>query len=226
MHAVVLAFAGALLAQGVPPQKDQLAGLLPFANAVGAWTGSGSSEKSSGWKEKIDVRWGFREKDGRVSINFYIEGSKLLKVGLLTFDGGKFRFSAKNPKDETIRFEGKVAAEGNLRLDRIDKEGDDPLDRLELKLLRGGDKIVFDFRRKKGKSSFEQFAMVELFRDGGLDASAEKLEKGPFCIVTGGPGRVTFEHQGKTITVADENCKEEYVGHPERYAGKGKEKSE
>jgi hypothetical protein len=222
MHAALLALAGALLAQSVPPVKEQLAGLLPYANCVGAWSGSGSSEKSSGWKEKIDGRWGFREKDGRVSINFYIEGSKLIKVGLLSFDpeGAKFRFSAKNAKDETIRFEGKQAAEGHLRLERIDKEGEDHLDRLELKLLRGGDKLLFDFRRKKGKNSFEQFALVELFREGGLEASAEKFEKGPFCVVTGGPGRVTFEHQGKTVTVADENCKEEYVAHPERYAGK------
>jgi len=209
----------------VPPSKEQIAGLRAFAKFVGSWQGSGTSETSRDWKEKLECTWGFRKKDGRASLNFVVEGGKLFSEGVLSFDPAekKYRFAARTKKDEVLRFEGKPLSDAGLRLVRVDEGTTDHLDRLELKALRGGDKILFDFRRKRGTSSFDAFATVEFFRAGGEEASAEKYAKGPFCVVTGGPGRVEFTHNDKTLHAADEACKEEFLAHPERYPEAGKE---
>jgi hypothetical protein len=209
----------------VPPSKEQIAGLRPFAKFVGKWAGGGTSEKTRDWKEKADVTWGFRKRDGRASINFIVDKGQLFSEGVLSFDPAerKYRFSARNKKDEVLRFEGKPSGDVGLRLERVDEGATDNLDRLELKAPRAGDKLVFDFRKKRGTTSFESFATIELIRQGGDEASAEKFTKGPFCIVTGGPGRVPFTHNGKSLHAADEVCKEEFLAHPERYPEAGKE---
>jgi hypothetical protein len=208
----------------VAPSKEQIAGLLPFAKFVGAWKGTGTSETTRDWKEKLDCTWGFRKRDGRASLNFVADKGQLFTEGVLSFDPAekKYRFSARNKKEEVLRFEGKPVGDG-LRLDRVDEGATDHLDRLELKAPRGGDKLLFDFRRKRGTSSHDAFATVELFRQGGEEASAEKFAKGPYCVVTGGPGRVEFTHNRKTLHAADEVCKEEFLAHPERYPDAGKE---
>jgi hypothetical protein len=208
----------------VPPNKEQIAGLRPFANFVGSWKGDGSSEKSTGWKEKAESTWGFRKRDGRASINFVVEGGKVFTEGVLSYDPAekKYRFSARNKKDEVLRFEGKTVGE-TLRLDRMEQETTDRLDRLELKAPRSGDKLLFDFRKKRGTSSFESNITIEFIRQGGEEASAEKFVKGPFCVVTGGPGRVKFMHGGKELHAADDACKEEFLAYPERYPDAGKE---
>jgi hypothetical protein len=206
------------------PNKEQIAGLRPYAKFVGRWEGTGTSEKSRDWKEKVDVTWSFRGRDGRASLAFVVDKGQLFTEGVLSFDPAekKYRFSARNKKEEVLRFEGKPAGDG-LRLDRIDEAASDHLDRLELKAPRGGDKLLFDFRKKRGTTSFETFASIELIRQGGEEASAEKFTKGPFCVVTGGPGRLEFTHNGKTLHAADEVCKEEFLAHPERYPDAGKE---
>jgi len=208
----------------VPPNKEMIAGLRPFAKFVGSWKGDGASEKSTGWKEKAECNWGFRKRDGRASINVIVEGGKIFTEGVLSYDPSekKYRFSARNKKDEVLRFEGKAVGE-TLRLDRLEQETTDHLDRLELKAPRAGDKLLFDFRRKRGRTSFESFVTIEFIRQGGEEASAEKFAKGPFCVVTGGPGRVKFMHGGKELHAADEVCREEFLAHPERYPDAGKE---
>lgn len=208
----------------VAPNKEQIAGLRPYAKFVGSWQGTGTSEKTRDWKEKSDVTWGFRKRDGRASINFIVDKGQLFSEGVLSYDPAekKYRFSARNKKDEVLRFEGKPVGDG-LRLDRIDEGATDHLDRLELKAPRAGDKLLFDFRKKRGTTSHESFASIEFIRQGGEEASAEKFTKGPFCVVTGGPGRVEFTHNGKTLNAADEVCKEEFLAHPERYPDAGKE---
>ncbi len=222
--ASLLAFA--LPARAEPPNPAQLEALRPFANAVGAWEGDGQSEQDAGWKAKATATWGFREADGRVSLDFVVEG-KLLKAARLTWqpDTKKFRFACKDAADKKLEFLGEAVDAATIRLDRTDEGATDKLDRLELKILRGGDKLSLDFRRKLGRTSFQQQASVTFFRTGGEEASAEKLAAGPFCVVTGGPGRVSFDHQGRSVLVADAICKEEFLAHPERYPAKPAEKS-
>lgn len=206
-----------------PPNKKMLDGLRPLHQAVGSWKGTGSTDRVLPWQQKLECTWGFRAKDGRVSLNFFAGAGKLLRRGLLTFspDDGTFRLTIENPKKEVLRFEGKLQESAtSLRLDRKDADAKDGLDRVEFKVVRAGDKLLFDFRKKRGKSAFENVATIELFREGGDDASAEKFKEGPYCIVTGGAGRVKFTHDNRTFHVACEACKEEFLAHPERYRGK------
>src|SRR5262245_30844184 len=119
MAAAIFCLAIAFLGQDdkkdadVPPNKEMIAGLKPFATFVGSWKGDGASEKSAGWKEKADCSWGFRKRDGRASINFVVDGGRVFTEGVLSFDPAekKYRFSARNKKDEVLRFEGKPVGE-------------------------------------------------------------------------------------------------------------------
>ena len=109
----------------VAPNKEQIAGLRPYAKFVGSWHGTGTSEKTRDWKEKSDVTWGFRKRDGRASLNFIVDKGQLFTEGVLSFDPAekKYRFSARNKKDEVLRFEGKPSGDVGLRLERVDEIG-------------------------------------------------------------------------------------------------------
>ena len=225
IRSVVVVFLSATLVGAEPPSAEQIAALRPYAPMVGGWEGDGQSEQDAGWKAKATGTWGFRETDGRASLDFVAEG-KLLKVGKLSWQPAdkKFRFACKNPADKKLEFVGVAVDAATIRLDRIDEGVNDQLDRLEIKILRGGDKLMFDFRRKLGRASFQPQASITLFRTGGDEASAEKAAANPPCVVTGGPGRLTVAHGARMVSVADALCKEEFLAHPERYPDKPGEK--
>lgn len=208
-----------VIAGAEPPQKAMLDELRPFQAIVGTWNGDGSSSKSSGWKESIEATWGFREKDGRVSLNLYVTGGRLFESGLLTYDptDKTFRFVGQDKKANILRFAGQPVGSQTLRLDRADKEYTDHVDRLEIKLVRGGDKLIYKSLKKVGKTYYEPLAEVEVFRDG---EPMESFKEGPFCPVTGAAGRVQFEHEGKTYHAACEASREQFLAHPERYQKK------
>ena len=200
-----------------PYSAAMLKALQPLHGLVGTWQGEGASMRSSGWQEEVDVLWGFRERDGRVSLNFYFEGGELLDVGLLTYGPAtkKYTFVAKTAKGAIIRFVGEPDGSSSLRLVR-DEKTSDKLDRLDIRLLRGGDKMLLRFGTQKGRSSFyDNFAQIELFRQG---VPLVEFADGPHCVVTGGAGRVAVEHDGKSYPVACGNTKEFFLAHPDLFA--------
>lgn len=204
-------------AQSAEPNRAMLNALRPLDGFIGIWKGTGTSQRSAGWTESITVNWGFREKDGRVSINFVVDGGQLFEAAVLTFDPDAklYRFIARPKKGDAMRFEGKPFGRQTLRLERADKDAKDNLDRLDLKLVRSGAKLVYAFSERKGATkSFEQFAQVDHFLEG---PTAEEFKSAPKCIVTGGAGRIAVEHAGRTVHVACEGCKEEFLSHPDRY---------
>lgn len=196
----------------------QLEALRPLHGVVGSWQGEGSSAKSSGWREKMDVLWGYREKDGRVSIEFHPAGNPIFTRGLLTYDAEKeeYQFLAVAKGDAVLRFRGKPAGAQTIRLDRAE-EASDKLDRVEIKLLREGDKMLFTFSSKKGKTSFEQYAQTDLYR---TDDPLDSFKNGPRCVVTGGAGRVEVDVNGEKFHVACENTKQLLLADPDRFAKK------
>jgi len=223
--AVAVAIAGVVHAAAAEPNQDMLAALRPFHGLVGNWKGTGTSTNSTGWREGAESLWGFRERDGRVSLNVYVDDGKLLDVGLLTYDpkSEQFRFIARDKSKNVIRFEGKPVGKQSLQLDRVDKEAKDGLDRLEIKLVRGGDKLIYSFRRKKGRTFYEPYAQVELFREG---RSLREFKDGPRCIVSGGAGRMTVEYGGNTYHVSDEGTREEFLRRPDKYIQQQQNRSE
>jgi hypothetical protein len=206
-------------AAAVDPNVDMLDGLRPFHGLVGVWQGTGTNvdlkTKTPFWKENIEATWGFRDSDGRVSINFYIENGLLLDVALLTYkpDTKTYEFISKDKKGAILHFEGNPSGSQSLRLDRTEKGADD-LDRIEIKLLRGGEKLRYVFSKKKGRKYHTSMAEVELFREG---APLESFKDGPKCIVTGGAGRLAVDHEGKTYHVACSATRKEFLDHAEKY---------
>lgn len=217
---LTIAAAAALIASQVAgaadPDRRMLDALRPLAGIVGDWKGTGTSSNSAGWEETVETTWGFRDSDGRVSFEWRASGGKVLKDAILTFDPAKkvYRFVVRTPSGKTLRFEGTPAGSQTLRLNRVDRAEKDDIDRAEVKLVRGGDKLVYAFARRVGTTSHQQVAQVELIREGAPLAS---FADGPRCVVTGGPGRVEVTHAGKTYHVACEATKALFLANPEKF---------
>ena len=195
-----------------------LKALRPFHAAVGNWKGTGTSQTSAGWSETAECTWGFRERDGRVSLNFYFEGDPHFTEAIITYDLEKkrYQFIGRDKNQKTLRFEGPATGSQTLQLERVD-DAKDKFDRVEIKVVRAGDKLIYTLSTKKGRSFFDRRAEVELFREG---RSAEEFLEGPFCPVTGGAGRVPVEYEGKTYHVACPASKEEFLRRAAHYTKK------
>jgi YHS domain-containing protein len=194
---------------------------------VGEWEGSGNSDKSKGWDEAINCSWKFAEK-GRVSLYFTFTDKKdaktagrLIDEAMITYDPAKkqYKFLAyKAGEEDVVEFVGEAKSETNLLLDRVKPAGDN-LDRLDIKLLNDGDRLVYTFQRRIGRSSvYRPFAMVGLNRKGvSLAASADS---GPKCIVTGGAGTMTVSYKGQTYYVCCSGCRATFLDDPEKFIAK------
>lgn len=211
------------LAQGADLNQAMLDALRPVHGFVGEWTGSGQSQKSSGWKEAISATYGFRDRDGRVGIYLTISHNRqgIMNKAALLFDpsSGKYGVLAEMFNGSTTQqmlFLGDLIAENTLRLEQhVAGQTQTPL-RLDLKLTRGGDKLTYTLSGRVGSSSvFKQIAEVEFFRDGD---PLENFKQGPFCAVTGGAGRIEVMHNGKAYHVADTRTRDEFLKNPDKYA--------
>ncbi|MGL5095649.1 MAG: hypothetical protein ACRDD1_08680, partial [Planctomycetia bacterium] len=180
--AMVLAVMTAAAAGAVEPNEAALKALRPFDGMVGAWRGEGESRTSSGWNETLVSTWGFRERDGRVSLNFTPAKSDLIALGVLSVDPetGVFKFVFQDAKENVRRFEGKPSGALTLKLPRVDENPTDGFDRCEVKLLRGGDKMIFTFGKKRGSTNYETIGEIQYFR---TDAPYEEFKAGPKCVV-------------------------------------------
>ena len=199
--------------------KDMLEALRPYGGFVGSWKGDGKSNTSSGWKEKVDCAWGFRDKDGRVSLNFFSDGKDAFAEGVLSFDPKEkeYTFVARAKDKSVLRFRGKAAKDQSLKLARTDEDYKDKFDRLEIKLAKGSDKLLLTFGKKVGRTSFESQMDLELFREG---PALESFAANPKCPVTGTTGRIEVTVGDKKFHVACESCKERLLAHPNWYSNK------
>ncbi|MGL4464085.1 MAG: hypothetical protein ACRC1K_18180 [Planctomycetia bacterium] len=197
---------------------------------VGQWQGSGKSDKSQGWDETIECAWKFG-KGGKVSLYFQFgdpaegetKAGRLLSEGMLTFDPEKERYifraySADANNDEVMEFAGAAKSNTNLVLDRVSKgEVADSMNRLDLKILNDGDRLVYTFQRRIGKSKvFKEYATIGLNRQGTTLAGGAGAS-GPKCIVTGGAGTMTVSYMGKSFPVCCTGCRDAFLDDPEKW---------
>lgn len=221
-------------ATGADEKSDQseevMAALQDIQSIVGEWQGSGKSEGSKGWDEKIHCSWKFN-KNGRVSLYMTFadkadqEEGRLLEEAMITYDPAKqeylFRaYKANDPDNEVITFEGKKASAGSLVLDRVEKgNAKDNLDRLDIKLLNDGDRIVYAFQRRVGQSKvYRSYSQVALDRQG--TSLAGSAAAGPKCIITGGAGTIQVTYKGKSYPVCCTGCRETFLADPEKFIAK------
>lgn len=206
-------------------------GLQEVQDIVGQWEGLGATtDKSKNWEEKTDVAWKFN-KNGKVSLYWTFQDQKgkdkgrLFEEGMLTYDPTKkiYRFKAYKAGDaeSVVEFEGKRTKSG-LQLDRINKaKAKDDLDRLDLKVLNDGDRLVFSIQKKIGTSKvYKSFAQIGMTRQGTSVANREA--NGPKCIVTGGAGTMTVSYNGQTYYVCCTGCRDAFLAEPEKFIAKAK----
>jgi len=210
-------------------------GLQEVQEIVGQWEGLGAAaDKSKNWEEKTDVAWKFN-KNGKVSIYWTFQDQKgkekgrVFEEGMLTYDPAKkiYRFKAykagSDDEKDVLEFEGKKSKSG-LTMDRVNKgKAKDELDRVDLKVLNDGDRIVFSISRKIGTSKvLKPFAQIGMTRQGTSVANREA--SGPKCIVTGGAGTMTVSYNGETYYVCCTGCRDAFMAEPAKFIAKAKAK--
>jgi YHS domain-containing protein len=236
---VALLLTAAIRGDDKKPEKASAAdpavmeGLQEVQDIVGQWEGLGATtDKSKNWEEKTAVAWKFN-KNGKVSLYWTFQDQKgkdkgrLFEEGMLTFDPAKkvYRFKAYKAGDtdenSVVEFEGKRTKSG-LLFDRINKgKNKDELDRLDLKVLNEGDRLVFSVQKKIGTSKvYKSFAQIGMTRQGTSVANREA--NGPKCIVTGGAGTMTVSHNGETYYVCCTGCRDAFLAEPEKFIAKAK----
>jgi YHS domain-containing protein len=205
--------------------------LQDVQDIVGAWEGLGAkSDKSLNWEERLDVQWTFKNGKAALSLTFSDQKDKdkgrLLEEARLSYDPEKKLYRLKAYKagegdDEKalVVFEGKRSTSG-LTLDRINKgKVKDELDRVDLKILNDGDRIVYSVSRRVGQSKvYKPLAQIGLNRQGTSIANREA--SGPKCIVTGGAGTMTVSYEGNTYYVCCSGCRAAFLENPQKYIAK------
>lgn len=218
---LLASLAYAPLARSVPPDQAMIKGLDPLASFVGTWQGKGTRSGARDWREAMSAGWGFREADGRAALEIFIdppaEGSSEmppLQAMLITFDPqkGDYGLVTRDANKQVKHFRGALVGDSSLRLERSDDEANDDFDRAEIKVLQGGEKILYAFSKKVGRSFYQIHTQVEAKREGPVP-SAETAR----CIVTGGPAQLEVEIDGQDYFVACQACADELRSHPERY---------
>ncbi|MFO0947687.1 MAG: hypothetical protein U1D30_17485 [Planctomycetota bacterium] len=205
-----------------------LEGLQKVQDLVGDWEGSGASDQNKGWDEKLGCQWAFGKETAPALVLAFASvedkpDGRVIEKGNLTYDPKKklYRLTASVPGEKgTLQFEGKPKTTSNLVLDRIHKgTAKDTLDRVDLKIINDGDRLVYTFHKRIGKSMrYKQWAQVGLDRQGTSLAGAGA--GGPKCIVTGGAGTIAVTHEGKTYFVCCTGCREVFLEAPEKYIAK------
>ena len=208
----------------VPTGTEAMDKLKAVQELVGDWEGNGRSKDSRGWDENVKCAWKFQDDAASLHLAFEPgrkDKGRLLDEGVLTWSDGKYVFKARKVgtkgEDGLLVFEGKAESDTNLVLERVKKgKADDDLDQLDVKILNKGDRIVYSFKRRIGRSShYREYATVGLDREGQSIAAAGS--SGPKCIVTGGAGTMTVSHDGKTYHVCCSGCKAQFEDNPEKF---------
>lgn len=216
-----------------PNDEIAMKRLKEVQEIVGTWDGSGKRPQSEGWSETIDCHWRFDRKTGPALVLAFTDSGKggsgrLLEDAIITFDvaRGVFQLTARLDKPDSksppIVFEGKPKSSTNLVLDRVNKgTAKDELDRLDIKLLNDGDRLVYSFQRRLGTSrQYRQYAQVGLNREG--TSLGARQASGPKCIVTGGTAAMTVSYNGQSYYVCCSGCREVFLENPEKFLAKTK----
>lgn len=215
---IILALTFALADPPAPP-----AVLRDIQEIVGQWEGSGRREVGAGWDESAQGKWVFpKGAPARLMLDF--AARKEPRKGLWSRfeiqadeEGSGLRLAARTVDGGMIEFRGSAKSATSMVFDRV---GEEPpgtiIDRVEIRLLNEGDRLVYLAQRRLGKSQrFRPVAQAGLNRVGTSLAGANA--SGPKCVVTGGLGTIAVSYQGSTFYVCCTGCRDAFLENPQRY---------
>lgn len=236
----------ALATLGQESAPSAMEKLQAVQELVGSWHGSGTSDRIKTWDEQLDCQWTFGP-DDEASLELAVgsESEQTDRPDGRVFESATLSFVAKakvyrlklvpvapsrrstttgaTRSDGPLWFAGIAKTPRNLVLDRIERgAAKDLLDRLDIKLLNDGDRLVYSFYRRVGKSrSYKSIAQVALDRQGtSLAGSASAT--GPKCIVTGGIGSMAVTVKEGTYYVCCTGCRDAFLANPGKFLARAK----
>lgn len=234
----------ALATLGQESAPSAMEKLQAVQELVGSWHGSGTSDRVKTWEEQLDCQWTFGPDDEaslELAVGSESEGSgekkpdgRLFESATLTYDekGGVYRLRliplavadrkpSKGGSSATgpIWFAGGAKTPRNLVLDRVERgTAKDVLDRMDIKVLNDGDRLVYSFHRRVGKSkSYKSIAQIALDRRGTSLAGSGNAAAGPKCIVTGGIGSMAVTVKEGTFYVCCTGCRDAFLADPAKF---------
>ena len=187
-----------------------------FRDVVGEWKGQGQPKRGStqgAWVETSDWEWRFVE--GRAALVLVSPQSRVYAAAWMIplEKENTFRITGVTPdgKSEEV-FTGTVDTRGRLTALIQSVVLRRPA-RIQMNLTAGGDRLVMQYDRPRGKSmkSFTQMALLGYTRVGSGFGTGVKATD---CVVTGGKGTRAVMYQGKTYYVCCGGCRDEFNENP------------
>jgi ribosomal protein L24E len=189
--------------------------LAVLQDYVGGWKGVGQPRRGStkdAWIEQAD--WAWRFADGRASLVFQSRDGKWFRAAELRAVGANGQFElVATPLDGQARerFTGKLS-EGRLVLDAVEPAAGRPA-QIIIRQVAGGDRLLISYLQQAAGSKFlSPLAEVGYTRKG---SNFGKGTSGPECVVTGGYGSMSVEHDGQTFYVCCSGCRDLFNDDPQ-----------
>ena len=223
MKRLLIAFlisSGALLIAADKPDlrtrdKATLAKLQPL---IGGWRGVGQLKRGSNdgaWIEQADWAWKFS--DAGAALTFVAEKSKYFASGTLRpgSESGQFQLIAKpSGGGAEVTYVGSQAEDGQLVLSvsNTEKPPADLPDRISLRIVASGDRLVMLYERRSNISDrFTRLAEVGYTKKGSDFGQGGGQ---PECVVTGGLGTITVTYKGESYFVCCTGCRDMFQEDP------------
>ena len=182
---------------------------------VGAWKGSGTSEKSKTdiWTETVTWSWRFQGKEA-----FFVaemKESKQFKAAEIRYLPAKKRYQLT----VTTRMDKKLVYEGQLAKNRLSFERLDPdtkeTQQIQFGTASDGDRLILNFAVKaENRTLFVKSSQIAYSREGVTFASSGANKKE--CVVTGGLGTSTVMYKGVAYWVCCSGCRDIFNEQPEK----------
>jgi hypothetical protein len=192
-------------------QKQALSALQSF---VGSWRGVGQPKRGSSqgaWTEQLD--WSWRFDGGRATLVFSAPQGKFFTSGELSpaTKQGNYRLTATLPDGTPQVYSGQLTDDGRLVLLAERPAADRPA-QVTLRQVAGGDRMLILYERAlAAEGQFARMAEVGFTRKGsGFGQGTNYTE----CVVTGGLGTISVEHQGRTWYVCCTGCRDLFNDDP------------
>src|SRR5262245_44404625 len=197
-----------------PSAKEALQALQDY---IGAWKGSGTSEKdkSAIWNEKINWSWRFKGDDAWLTLEF--KESKLFKSAEMRYltDKNIYQLTLTDNKDQKQVFEGILTGpkQDRLTLERKDADSMDT-HQILFNMAGGGIRSVYTYSVKPAnRTLYNKQWQIALTKEGESFATAKKQIE---CVVTGGLGTIPVMYKGVTYYVCCGGCRDAFNENPEK----------